>query len=133
MSIFNLIGIPKVLLLVDDDETSLYVNQRLLKSICPGVVILNARNGQEALNIMHETCGKIYCPELIFLDINMPIMDGFGFLEEFKKVADCHSSSLNIILLSSSNYPLDLEKAKKYPIVDFVQKPLTKEKLLNFL
>lgn len=63
----------------------------------------------------------------------MPVMDGFEFLEHLQKSAELSSTPLKIILLSSSVHELDLAKAKKYPVMDYIQKPLTPEKLLKYL
>ena len=122
----------KIILLVDDDETSIFINQRILNKLGIEVEVLTARNGQEALDIMKELCGQEQCPALILLDINMPVMNGFEFLEQLQNVADSHSSSLKIVLLSSSTHHLDKAKAKNFPVMDYIQKPLTKEKLLKF-
>ena len=125
--------LPKIILLVDDDDTGLYIIKRLINKHSIETEVLIARNGQEALAIMHELCGQEQCPELILLDIQMPVMDGFEFLAQFRKVAHLHRSSLKIVLLSSSTHPLDLEEAKKYPLIDFLEKPLTQEKLLKLM
>jgi CheY-like chemotaxis protein len=125
--------LPKKILLVDNDETSLYLNQRILNRLNTETEVLTATNGQHALDIMSKLCGQKTCPELILLDINMPIMTGFGFLKEFEDVAHQHNSSLKIVLLSSSTHPLDLEEAKKYLKIEYIEKPLTKEKLLKIL
>ena len=95
--------------------------------------LLTARHGREALNIVREVCQSEECPELILLDIKMPVMDGFGFLEELQKSADLSSAALRIVLLSSSTHDLDVAKAKEYPVIDFIEKPLTLEKLSRFL
>ena len=125
--------LPKTVLLVDDDETGLFINQRLINKISIETEVLIARNGQEALAIMNELCRQEKCPALIILDIQMPVMNGFGFLAQFQKVAHSYSSSLQIVLLSSSTHPLDLEEAQQYPLIDFLEKPLNKEKLLKLL
>ncbi len=95
--------------------------------------MLTARHGREALDIVREKCQKEQCPELILLDIHMPVLDGFGFLEELQNSADLNSAALRIVLLSSSTHALDVAKAKEYPVFDFIEKPLTLEKLSRFL
>src|SRR5688572_19566966 len=107
-------NLPQILLLVEDDETGLFINQKIINNLSMRTEVLIARNGQEALAIMHKSSGQEQCPELIFLDINMPVMGGFKFLAEFQKGTDLHSSSLKIVLLSSSTHTHDLEEAKKY-------------------
>lgn len=124
---------PKKILLVDDDAAAAYVTQRLLRQSQLEVDLLTAHHGREALNIVREVCQNEQCPELILLDIHMPVMDGFEFLEELQKSADLSSSALRIVLLSSSTHDLDVAKAKEYPVIDFLQKPLTLEKLSRFL
>jgi len=95
---------PKRILVVDDDETSLFITQKLIKKADLVAKILLAKHGQEALNIVREVCQREQCPELILLDIHMPVMNG-----------------------------LDLALAQQYPIIDIIQKPLTPEKLAKFL
>ncbi|MDW3502850.1 response regulator, partial [Escherichia coli] len=70
-------------------------------------------------------------PELIFLDLNMPVMGGWEFLDNFiKKEYQEFNTKTKVIVLSSTIDPTDIEKSKTYPIViDFLSKPITKEML----
>ena len=71
-------------------------------------------------------------PELIFLDINMPLMDGFDFLEEFKNYPQPLQEKCKVIMLSSSIHPSDVERAQSYPqCVKYMNKPLSKGSLAN--
>ncbi len=119
------------ILLVDDDSTSNFLTQMILEDLQVTDHIIVKKNGQEALDYITETClhNNESCPELIFLDINMPIMDGFEFLEAFQKLAPKTQQTTPIILLTSSTNPRDVEKAKAYPLAGYIQKPLTEEKL----
>lgn len=123
----------KRILLVDDDAAAAFMTQRLLRQAALEVDLLTASHGREALDIVREVCQREQCPELILLDINMPVMNGFEFLEELQKSADLSRAPLRIVLLSSSTHDLDVAKAKEYPVIDFIQKPLTLEKLSKFL
>jgi len=124
---------PQKILMIDDDEANHFIAQRVLKRLEIEADILFAKHGEEALNIVKEVCQREQCPELILLDINMPVMDGFEFLEELQKSADLSSAAIKIVLLSSSMHHLDVARAKKYPVINFIEKPLTPEKLAKFL
>ena len=123
----------KRILLVDDDVVAILTSQRILRQLKVEVDLLTARHGREALDIVRKKCQREQCPDLILLDINMPVMNGFEFLEELQQSADLDSASLRIVLLSSSTHYLDVARAKQYPVIDFVEKPLTAEKLSKFL
>ncbi|MCC9136601.1 response regulator [Pontibacter silvestris] len=123
----------KRILLVDDDPAVSFITQRLFRQAQLEAEVLLASHGQEALDIVREVCRSEQCPELILLDINMPVMDGFEFLEELQKSADLSSAPIKIVMLSSSTHYLDMVKAKDYPVIGCIEKPLTVEKLSKFL
>mgnify|MGYP002372271797 FL=1 len=70
---------------------------------------------------------KASCPEVILLDINMPIMDGFEFMKEFN--ASTVSPNSKVIILTSSSNPRDVEMAKELGITGYINKPLTDDKI----
>jgi CheY-like chemotaxis protein len=122
--------IPSILL-VDDDPASNYLAKLLLLEIDPEFDIHVRYHGQEALEYIKAADGEIVAPNLIFLDLNMPVMDGFEFLEHFTQLPASESTS--IVLLTSSAYPKDIERAKAYNITHFINKPLTEEQLREVL
>jgi CheY-like chemotaxis protein len=90
--------------------------------------IITAKNGEEALryfdDLKQDNEKKV--PQLIFLDLNMPIMGGWEFLDSFNNENYSNFNSVKIIILSSTIDPEDLKKAEKYPaVIDFLPKPIT--------
>jgi CheY-like chemotaxis protein len=121
----------KSILLVDDDDISNFINQRVISSANITDHIFITKNGLEALKYLRsqasESNGLI--PDVILLDVKMPVMDGFEFLEEFEMTEKHLVGKIKIILLTSSNNPSDIEQAKKYNISGYINKPLTSDKL----
>ena len=120
-------------LLVDDDETTNFVNQMLLEHAGVTEQVLTAHNGQEALELILQQCQGGVCPELILLDINMPVMNGFEFLEEFRQLEFSNKQSVVIIMLTTSLNPNDMGRLQDLPNDGFLNKPLTEEALKNLL
>ncbi|WP_299453539.1 response regulator [uncultured Microscilla sp.] len=109
-------------LLVDDDEITNFLCKKMLTEL-GFQSVESATNGQEAIKYLQHTC-----PDFIFLDIKMPVMDGFEFLEELKILALCQHTK--IIMLTSSSREKEIKQASAYSnVIDFVVKPLTKQKV----
>jgi CheY-like chemotaxis protein len=125
------------ILLVDDDSTSNFLTQMILEDLQVTDSIIVKKNGQEALDYINETCQKNSgaCPELIFLDINMPIMDGFELLDEMQRLKEIRAdgSHTTVVLLTTSNNPKDIEKARTYNITHYIEKPLTEDSIRQLL
>jgi CheY-like chemotaxis protein len=121
------------MLLVDDDDISNFINQRVVLSTNVTDHIHVTKNGQEALDFIREHCGKnnetASCPDVVLLDVKMPIMDGFEFLTEFESTEKHLADKITIILLTSSNNPSDIARAKNFNVVGYINKPLTPDKL----
>lgn len=120
------------ILLVDDDSVSNFLNEMALQDMNLSDEVHVSENGEEALDFINKQCrnGSVSdCPDLIFLDINMPVMDGFQFLEELEKVPDLNKKPIKIVMLTSSSASKDLERAKKFNIDGYIVKPLSEEKL----
>lgn len=120
------------ILLIDDDHINNFIVVSKLKSISLVENIHCVENGDEALsfikNCIESDVNDI--PYLIFLDINMPVMDGWEFLTEFEKLDAKNLSKMHIYMVSSSVYTEDIERSKQYPSVKmFISKPLVKEKI----
>lgn len=121
------------ILLVDDDETSNFLNEFLIKGLDIVDDVYVATNGQEALDFIDSKHRTREYPQLIFLDLNMPVMDGFEFLEEFESIQNKFSSKIPVYILTSSNYFKDFERAKEFSVSGYIIKPLTEEKIRDTL
>jgi CheY-like chemotaxis protein len=119
------------ILLVEDDDTINFFNQYLIRhlGICESVVV--ATNGVEALDYLKLVeAGKALRPDLILLDINMPIMNGFEFIEQYELLHEDWKSKVLVVMLTTSLHADDVERAKKHPsIAEYFYKPLMEQKL----
>lgn len=119
---------------IDDDESWCFLAKKIFERAGVGRQIITAQNGLVASKKLQSFAANgEKLPELIFLDIKMPVMDGFEFLEEITKHSEVDLSNTNIYICSSSLHNRDKERAKLYPIKDFITKPLSKEMLLDLL
>lgn len=120
------------ILLVDDDEVTNFLHKKILKEADVAEHILVALNGEEALDILRNVSDYKESgypqPELIFLDINMPRMNGWEFIEEYQKLDESIKGNLLVVMLTVSLNPAEEIKASKLPaITAFRSKPLTVE------
>lgn len=110
------------ILLVDDSEPFNYLSRAVLTDNKIECTVDEALNGQEALDYLERT---EQCPDVILLDLNMPVMDGFDFLDEYAKHTKCHSHT-KIFVLTSSNRSEDKERAVKNKyVMGYFDKPLS--------
>jgi CheY-like chemotaxis protein len=117
-----------LILLIDDDETTNYVNKRLLTRLNVAKEIKVMSNGKEALTYLQNAAAGSgeKNPDLIFLDIKMPVMDGFSFLEAYEENKLGSSNQVIILMLTSSASFYDLERLKDYTKVKrHISKALT--------
>ena len=121
------------ILLVDDDEVYLFLMNKIIKELTTELKVTSLLDGEEAIEYLSKCTDKnIDAPEVIFLDINMPFLDGWGFLEEFKKLKPKIQNNVNIYMVSSSNMQHDIEKASEFEeLTGYVVKPLKEDKLVE--
>ena len=122
-------------LLVDDDGVTNFINHRLVKKLNLSTRIESAINGADALNFLKEFALKNENkgPELIFLDVNMPILNGFEFVSYFEKLELKNKEKIQLIMLTSSMHPKVVTKIPEDIKVTYLEKPLTEEKLIDLL
>ncbi len=117
-------------LLVEDDPITIMVCDRIIKITSFAEKVTSCANGKIAIDFLSSLKETEAIPRIIFLDINMPVMNGWDFLEEFEKMKDNFKELPRIYLLSSTVDPEDYKKAKNFSLVnDFISKPLSREAL----
>ena len=121
------------IMLIDDNKIDNFFHERVIKKADAAKTIVSVESGQEALDYLKKVNGNPR-PDLIFLDINMPGMNGWEFLEQYKQLDKSLQSGMVVVMLSTSQNPDDKEMAKTHGILsDFKTKPLTKEMLADIL
>lgn len=123
----------KIILLVDDDPIFNWVSTKLIEKHCIDLTITTLLDGKKALDFLKENYTEEYF-YYIFLDINMPLLNGWGFLDALKKMSSIKSDNVSIHIVSSSTDKSDQQKAKSYPLVQgFINKPLSLENIKSIL
>lgn len=121
------------IMLIDDNRIDNFFHERVIKKTNAAKTIVVKESGQEALDhlLQGSSCEQ---PDVIFLDINMPGMNGWEFLEHYKELDKHLQTAMVVIMLSTSENPDDKARAKTQGILsDYKSKPLTKEMLEEVL
>lgn len=123
------------LALVDDDEAYTYVTRAIIQKTNLVGVIKIFNNGKEAIDFLELHSKNLSeLPEVILLDLSMPIMDGWQFLEEFAALKPRIGKKITIYVVSSSISPADIKRAAGISEVsDYIIKPITQERLIAML
>lgn len=129
----------KEIILVDDDDVVALLIRKILNKINFGGKVSVLKNGLEGLNfietrIFEDNQGSEFGPSLILLDLNMPIMDGWGLMESLKEFPNSVGDFFKIAIVTNSYNPSDQLKALEYPeILGYLNKPLSLQIFLDFL
>ncbi|EMY69073.1 response regulator [Leptospira vanthielii] len=125
---------PKICV-IDDDKIYQFTTKKIISNAGIKGEVLVFSDAENALEFFHqEFQNKELLPDIIFLDINMPFMDGWQFLDAFGKIFPKFPKTIEVFLVSSSVDDADTERAAKIPIISgYIFKPFTKEKLLESL
>jgi len=120
--------------LIDDDKIFNFLNEMLIKKIKGNSCeIICFEDAQDALLLLKQNLAAQHfqLPDKIFLDINMPITDGWDFLDELNRL-NFNGHTCDVYMLTSSVSPFDIAKSRTYGMVrDFISKPLTEAKLIE--
>jgi CheY-like chemotaxis protein len=124
----------KNILLVDDDEVFHFISKKMLARTGYAKEIYTAMNGNEALQLINIFFneGKSL-PDVIFLDLNMPLMDGFSFVKSFARLSIPDKENILIVIVSSSINPEDIHRAREMGVTHYLTKPVTEHDLRTVL
>ncbi|OGU30183.1 MAG: hypothetical protein A2057_05810 [Ignavibacteria bacterium GWA2_35_9] len=125
----------KCVMLVDDDHNDNFFHEREIKKTNPTIIVIKKNTGLEALEYLQSKKENIdMLPDLIFLDINMPGMNGWDFLQEYERLDKELQSRVIIIMLTTSDNDDDVARAKAWSFVsDYITKPLTEEIMVGII
>lgn len=124
----------RTVMLIDDNEIDNLINQKMIEAATIAENIYTHTGAKSAIEFLRNMekleVAKEVLPDVIFLDIDMPLMDGFQFLDEFEKLTERTRKMCKIIMLTSSINPQDFNKSKKYQNVKlYLNKPLSNESI----
>lgn len=126
----------ELIMCIDDDPITLMLFKKVVKKASFAKEIINASNGKEAItliNTINSDSIQEKKPQLIFLDLNMPVMGGWEFLDLFNDSNYFNLNNTKVIILTSTIDPEDIKKSKSYPnVIEFLSKPITVE-MLDYL
>jgi len=122
------------MLVIDDDDINIFIIKKVIEKTGYEVDMISKSNGQLAVDYLSNIAHNVEIfPHIILVDINMPVLNGWEFLEAYEKL-DILKSNVHLYMLSSSVYEYDIEKAKTFKSVNgFISKPLTIERLKELL
>lgn len=118
------------ILLIDDNLTTIRLNKMVIEKVEDSAEILTATDGRVALNLLQD-CEQegLPFPDLIFVDLKMPAMDGLEFFEKFRDLFQNRMAGTKVVMLTTSLNYEDLQKATAAGITHYLNKPLTTMKL----
>jgi CheY-like chemotaxis protein len=121
--------------LIDDDEIFQFILFNAIKGINPSINIQHFTDGEKGIDYLKNNLNEVdNLPDIVLLDINMPFMNGWEFLKEFNLLKSSINKEIIIYLLTSSDNPDDIKKAKKIKSLSgYLVKPITKLELRKLI
>jgi CheY-like chemotaxis protein len=131
----TLFWMPKYrnILVIEDDKSSAFLIQLLLRELDVVESISFAYHGEEGLDYLMRLKANSRYPEYIFLDLNMPVMDGFAFIKKCRQLGCVDETQTRIIVLTSSMYGKDMQQAQELGVSYYLNKPISEEEVMLVL
>jgi CheY-like chemotaxis protein len=125
----------KTIFLIDDDPVFVYLTKKIICSVNGGCEIREFADGELAIERLRQICDDgTSLPDIIFVDLSMPVMDGWEFLNEYDLLRPKLSKPIELFIVSSSISPQEVERSKTYPaVLDFLIKPVAKGKIAEII
>jgi len=125
----------KKVYLIDDDDIYVFLTKKTILRVVEDVDVAVFGDGLQAITQLREIAGRPdLLPDIIFLDLNMPVMDGWEFLKEYQEIYQSFARKIELYIVSSSISPHEMERSKNISVVtEFIIKPMAKEKVLEVL
>ncbi len=124
------------ILIIEDEPLTAYLQKRIIESFKVSHQVEIACCGEEAIQFIEQAIKDEHengLPELIFLDLNMPFMDGYQFLEAYQKLEFSQKDTVVVAVLTTSFLHKDKNRVKKYGIKDYIEKPLTEGRMQELM
>ncbi|MCX2481184.1 response regulator [Pedobacter sp. MC2016-15] len=125
----------KKIYLIDDDDIYVFLTTKTILRVREDVDVEVFSDGLQAITHLREAQDHPeLLPDVIFLDLNMPVMDGWAFLKEYQELFPALAKKNELYIVSSSISPHEMERSKTIPAVsEFIIKPLVREKFIEIL
>jgi CheY-like chemotaxis protein len=123
------------LLIIDDDLASRQLMVEVAREVLDPKTVITCSSAFKALTHIREHClptvakPNLFCPELIFVDISMPVIDGYEFLAELHKMEGLRHKNTSVLFVSTHPYSQEKDKARLFPVLGYLEKPITSENL----
>ncbi len=116
------------IMIIDDEPVNNFICRRTIEHFDPNIEVIEFDKAKDALSYFESQSKKKdqRLPDVLFLDLNMPLMDGWQFLEQYKSLMPYFNNDIDLFLLTSSSFEGDLKRARSFPVISYyITKPLT--------